>query len=142
MTNYFFFYGTLMSGFVPQEMQGVVRQFATVGPGFVAGRLYDLGDYPGAVLDEAGDSTISGQVFKMPDDEPRQRQLLNKLDTYEGYTLEDEAQCLFVRRRARVTLLNDESLECWIYVYNGDTRGAALIPSGNYAKRKRPGESA
>ena len=50
MKDYLFAYGTLAEEHAPQEIAGTVTQLRYVGQGFVFGRLYDLGEYPGAVL--------------------------------------------------------------------------------------------
>ncbi len=141
--DHLFVYGTLLPGLVPDEIKNVVEQLTLVGAGWARGRLYDLGAYPGAVLDEASHTKIIGKVFSLPaDDERLSASLLERLDAYEGYTPEDETQNLFIRKLARITFLNGAHVECWIYVYNGNPQAAELIPDGNYAKRKPPDESA
>jgi gamma-glutamylcyclotransferase (GGCT)/AIG2-like uncharacterized protein YtfP len=142
MSNSLFVYGTLLPGFTPVEMQSVMAQLAFVGDGFAPGRLYDLGAYPYAEFDEACDSKIIGKVFSFPDDESVKTKLLGQLDEYEGYNPDEESQSLFIRRRKTVTLLNSGPVECWVYLYHGDTRHARLIPHGNYAKRPPLDESA
>jgi gamma-glutamylcyclotransferase (GGCT)/AIG2-like uncharacterized protein YtfP len=141
LIEYCFFYGTLLPGFVPEQIKSVVEQFTFVGEGSVFGRLYDFGNHPGAVLDAAAPSKIIGKVFSLPADETLQRQLLERLDEYEGYNPVDESACLFIRRRVMVTLPNGEKVESWIYVYQGDTSQVRLIASGNFAKRGEPNES-
>jgi len=50
MSDYLFTYGTLKHGHAPDEIASAVTKLRPVGKGFVPGVLYDLGDYPGAVL--------------------------------------------------------------------------------------------
>ena len=66
MSEYLFLYGTLLPGQAPDEVVGVVRHLHRVGAGFVRGHLYDLGDYPGAILDKSSETLISGEVFELP----------------------------------------------------------------------------
>ncbi len=119
-----------------------MRQFEFVGAGVMRGRLYDLGAFPGAVIDEACDAKIIGEVFSFPDDEIISAQLLDQLDDYEDYTPADEPQSLFIRKRTTIRLLNGAKVECWVYVYNRDTDQARLIAQGDYAKRNKASESA
>ena len=51
MKDYLFAYGTLAEDRVPLEIASAVKRLKYVGDGFIFGRLYDLGDYPGAVLE-------------------------------------------------------------------------------------------
>src|SRR4030095_528785 len=97
-----------------------------VGAASVAGRLYDLGDYPGAVLDPNCDAKIIGEVFELPDDDAA----LAALDAYEGIDPRDPGDSLFVRREAEITLEGGAKLQCWIYVYNRQVESDRLITSG------------
>jgi gamma-glutamylcyclotransferase (GGCT)/AIG2-like uncharacterized protein YtfP len=111
--KYLFSYGTLQPGHAPAEIAPTVRQFRRVGTGFVRGRLYDLGEYPGAVLSRTG-LPVRGQVFELPDD-PK---ILRRLDEYEGFNPSQPKGSLFVRRRCLVTLKDGKRLSCWVYTYN------------------------
>ncbi|HEY1262905.1 MAG TPA: gamma-glutamylcyclotransferase family protein, partial [Terriglobales bacterium] len=67
MERYLFIYGTLSPRHAPAEISGAVRRLRRVGKGSVQGKLYDLGEYPGAVLSKSGNA-ISGEVFALPED--------------------------------------------------------------------------
>ena len=86
-----------------------------------AGRLLDLGRYPGLV---AGAGAVQGEVYRL--DDP---QLLPVLDREEGYN--------FVRRRALVTLADGRRARAWIYHYRGPRERAVPVPHGDY-RRARP----
>jgi len=113
-------------------MTPVVSRLWRIGPARVRGRLYDFGAYPGAILDDSSDSSISGQVFELPDGD-----LLASLDDYEAFDPEDGAGSLFVRVKRPVTLADGRQVECWIYVFDGDPGGAPIVAGGDYA-RSRP----
>jgi gamma-glutamylcyclotransferase (GGCT)/AIG2-like uncharacterized protein YtfP len=138
MSEYLFVYGTLRPAVAPPEVADAVSQWRFIGPARVRGRLYDLGQYPGAALDEAAASFISGEVFGLPQDS----NLLNLLDAYEGFDAADHQASLFIRAQTRAALSDGSQLECWIYVYNRTLAAAPLIASGDYvewqtAKRDR-----
>ncbi|HKP87483.1 MAG TPA: gamma-glutamylcyclotransferase family protein [Blastocatellia bacterium] len=128
MKGYLFVYGTLLPGHAPDEIARVAEKLRLVGPAHVRGQLYDLGDYPGAILDSSSDDAIFGQVFELPDDESA----LRSLDSYEGFDSEDPQDSLFIRRKARASLDDGRTLECWVYAYNRNPQTAPLIESGNY----------
>ena len=108
-----------------------VRQFKWCGQASARGRLYNLGAYPGAVLDRAADTRIIGQVCQLPDNPA----VLAALDDYEGfYYLNDHSDSLFVRTTTVVQFSDGREITCWIYVYNRDVGGALLVPDGDYAK--------
>src|SRR5262245_20347166 len=78
--EYLFVCGTLRSGLAPAEVAGIMGTMLRVGPASVPGRLYDLGDFPGAVLDPGCDLKVIGEVLQLPDDGAA----LADLDAYEG----------------------------------------------------------
>lgn len=50
MTEYLFLYGTLKPNEAASDVAEMVRTLRCIGSATVPGRLYDFGDYPGAVL--------------------------------------------------------------------------------------------
>ncbi len=125
-----FVYGTLRPSLAPPELKELIGQWRKVGDGFVHGRLYDLGEYPGAVLDSVSETRIAGEVFQLPDDGAT----IAALDLYEGFDPEDFSASLFVRRKCQVTLEDDRRIECWIYVYNRRVAPSTIISNGDYLK--------
>ena len=115
MSDYLFTYGTLHPGRAPATIAAAVKRLQPAGEGFVRGALYDLGDYPGAILDPSSHQKIDGTVFQLPEDS----NLLRQFDHYEGFNPDAPDTCLFLRTRCPVTLASGSTLECWIYVYNG-----------------------
>jgi gamma-glutamylcyclotransferase (GGCT)/AIG2-like uncharacterized protein YtfP len=131
--THLFVYGTLSPRHAPPEIAATVRRLRPVGPASVPGRLYDLGEYPGAILSKSSRSVIRGEVFELPGD----AQTLNSLDDYEGFEPGKPRSSLFVRRIWPVVMDDGTRLRCWVYVYNGDTRQAQPVRSGRYASRRR-----
>jgi len=113
MADRLFVYGTLRPDRAPAEIVDIVAQFHRLGEGTVHGRLYDLGDYPGIVLDpKAGQ--VKGEIFAIP----QSPGALARLDAYEEYHPAARRESLFLRRKTTVTLTNGTQSQCWVYVYN------------------------
>src|SRR4029077_16510387 len=100
-------------------------------PATVKGRLYDLGEYPGAILSEKSRSVIQGEVFELPGDEGT----LTSLADYDGFEPEKRNSSLFLRRTWPVTMNDGKRLRCWVYVYNGTMKDARPVRSGRYSRR-------
>ena len=124
MSEYLFTYGTLRPGRAPGEINAVMAKLRVVGAGRLRGLLYDLGAYPGAVLDPAA-AEFEGTVFELPDG----AEILPQLDAYEEFD-PGAPESLFVRELHAVTLDSGGTLMCWIYVYNRDPAGAPIIAGG------------
>jgi gamma-glutamylcyclotransferase (GGCT)/AIG2-like uncharacterized protein YtfP len=135
MGDYLFSYGTLLPGRTPNEIAAAVEKLRPVGDGFVRAVLYDLGDYPGAVLDPSSQQIVAGTVFQLPEDED----VLRQLDEYEGFNPDAPGKSLFIRARCPVTLASGSTLECWIYVYNGELDPVRVMESGIYRNPRKLG---
>lgn len=96
-----------------------------VGAGTVAGRLLDLGRYPGAVAEEPG--TVHGEVYRL-----RALEILASLDRAEEYRPHAPARSLYLRRLTAVRLADGRELTAWIYWYRGPRDRAVPIPDGDY----------
>ena len=99
-----------------------------IGEATVNGSLYDLGEYPGLLLNEA-DSSIVGEVYGVDDE------TLKQLDEF-------EASSHYLRRQAEVSLGAHRS-KCWTYEPNQEFYSLhTLITSGDwieYASTKEAG---
>ncbi len=127
--RHLFVYGTLLS-----SLEGIgipsLREWTTlVGPGLVAGSLYDAGEYPVAVLSREG--TIRGELHAIRGD--RIESLLDLLDAYEQYFPERSHASLFVRLATEVEGRSGDRLLAWIYGFNREVKGLRRIDSGDYA---------
>jgi gamma-glutamylcyclotransferase (GGCT)/AIG2-like uncharacterized protein YtfP len=97
----------------------------------VSGSLYDLGAYPGLLLDESTQLVI-GEVYEVDDE------ILNTLDDF-------EASSNYCRKQFEISLGPDQKV-CWVYEPNPEFHSPrTLITSGDwikYAKTKTvwPGE--
>ena len=120
----FFFYGTLMNTDRLRSVQhgAGARPVATAS---VAGTLYDLGEYPGLVLD--GAAIVPGVIFDIEETG------VVRLDEYEGV---DDG--LYARRLVRVTAGDDEAaaIDAWTYEYVGPVGN--LRPIARWHGPQRP----
>lgn len=144
-SKYLFAYGTLQPEHARDEVAHLVQSLEIVGKGTVRGTLYDMGEYPGAVLDPASSRCIHGTVFALPD----QGGLLHSLDSYEEYDPGAPATSQFIRRLCPVQLTDGEEagieeagiegtrdrvLVCWVYEYNRPVNGAPVTENGSYKR--------
>jgi gamma-glutamylcyclotransferase (GGCT)/AIG2-like uncharacterized protein YtfP len=120
--RYLFSYGTLQPRLAPPEIKPTVRRLRRVGRGFIRGRLFDFGEYPGAVLSRTGPQIV-GQIFELPDDP----EVLHRLDEYEGFDEANPRRSLFVRKRCVVQLEDGKKIACWVYLYNQPLKAARPI---------------
>ena len=133
MTEFLFLYGTLKPNQADDEVADVIKGLRRIGSATVPGRLYDFGEYPGAILDRNSSKRIHGEVFELPLEEDA---TLKALDEYEEFDVTNPDQSLFVRQRISAKLLDGRRVNCWIYVYNRDPGNARQITSGDYSQTK------
>jgi gamma-glutamylcyclotransferase (GGCT)/AIG2-like uncharacterized protein YtfP len=122
-----FIYGTLLPDLVRPPLDALVARLASLGPATVRGRLFDLGPYPGLVLDDAA-LPVHGELLALPDDPD----VLRVLDDYEG-------SCLYRRVECRATTAHAGTASCWVYECHADLSRAVSIPHGDYREWCRMG---
>jgi gamma-glutamylcyclotransferase (GGCT)/AIG2-like uncharacterized protein YtfP len=137
MSEHLFLYGTLLPSEAPKEIASIVKRFRRLGSAHVRGRLYDFGEFPGAVLDPSSRTIIHGELVVLPSD----GRILQELDRYEEFDPSDPKRSLFVRKKAMVQMANGSSREGWIYVYNKLPRKAKLVRGGDYIRSKSDSKS-
>ena len=126
-TGLLFAYGTLMKPWSHAAARFLHENSEYLGMASLAGRLYDLGDYPGLVYDTASPLQVKGQLFRLNDP----ARLLPYLDDYEGASEAIPESCLF-RKELLPVLFEGGTRSAWVYTYNQPLDGARLIPSGDY----------
>jgi gamma-glutamylcyclotransferase (GGCT)/AIG2-like uncharacterized protein YtfP len=129
-----FVYGTLRR----DSAHPMARYLETVarflGNATTAGRLYDLGPYPGLVVAPEPGERVHGHLFEMADP----KQVLARLDAYEGRPLGEPGPSYFERRLADVMGEDGQLLTAWTYAYIGPLSSAVKIGGGFYQKKVRP----
>lgn len=135
-THFLFVYGTLMKGFQEDWQTKVGARL--VGRGRISGKLYDLGEYPGAIRAAADSGEyVRGELYEVKDAELA----TGILDRFEEFFPRRPRRSLFVRIIAPVTLEDGRRENAWVYVYNQPVDETRLVPSGdyrdNFARRER-----
>jgi gamma-glutamylcyclotransferase (GGCT)/AIG2-like uncharacterized protein YtfP len=114
MPHKLFVYGTLHPDTAPPEVREDVNRFRLVGRGTVRGKLLNLGDYPGVLLEKGATGEVSGDIFTIPSDP----QLLDRLDRYEEYFPDSPNSSLFLRKLVSVKRDDGSTERCWVYALN------------------------
>lgn len=129
MSDFLFVYGTLRRGQpLARYLDPVKARF--VGEGNIVGRLFDLGDYPGATPDPKRFSRVKGEVYELL--EPAET--LPVLDDVEGFDARRPERSLFERRSVTVRLEAGADLTAWVYFYKKPLMQALEIPDGDFIR--------
>ena len=88
MRDYLFLYGTLLPSEATYESSRIVKGLKRVGSATVRGRLYDFGDYLGAVIDQLAKTSIKGELFELPNDDSALKALDEALFAKSGIAVE------------------------------------------------------
>jgi gamma-glutamylcyclotransferase (GGCT)/AIG2-like uncharacterized protein YtfP len=135
-SHYVFVYGSLRRGFQSTAYEYISRYFNFFGEAKVKGKLFDLGEYPGAVPTHE-DSFIKGELYIVKT-ESEFSWAIAQLDDYEGVLVEANEKPLYRREIADI-YVNDAIVPAWIYWYNGIVSDKPVIKSGDildYLKKK------
>lgn len=125
--RYVFVYGTLRAGEINDIGLAAARHGVKaprwVGRAAVVGRLYDFGDYPGLVRDDAA-GPVRGDVYEIDE------ALVPVLDEIEG--VKPGIDSLFKSRELIVAVMGRE-LPCFFYpVDEVSVSGRTRIPAGDW----------
>lgn len=131
-TTYLFVYGTLMTrargplGASQRARLGL--KGASLGDATIAGRLVDLGSYPGLLDPALPGDIVHGELFRL--DQPDE--VISWLDSYEGIPAEPTPDDEYARVLVPARLASGESVAAWVYRYRGKTSGFPAISSGRW----------
>jgi gamma-glutamylcyclotransferase (GGCT)/AIG2-like uncharacterized protein YtfP len=125
---YLFVYGTLRSDSGHPMAAFLTARTTPLGQGTAAGRLYDLGPYPGMTAAESSADLVRGDVYELLDADAT----LAALDDYEGCSPPAPPPGLYERVLTSALLASGETLPVSAYVYRGPLDRARHLPSGEY----------
>ena len=130
--QHLFVYGSLMSAFNHEMHNFLKEKCVFLGRAKVSGELFDLGDYPGAIISQAAHSFIQGELYQIQD-----LSIFEMLDIYEGCSLQDPLPYEYIRIVASVFMSDYASVDAWVYHYNLSLdEGKIAILDGDYARYK------
>lgn len=127
---YLFVYGSLRKGFHHPAFQYISDNFTFVGYDKIKGKLYNVGDFPGAIPTDE-DSYIVGELYQA-NSITKFQWVIGQLDDYEGLTVEQGETALYQRQLE--PLVENSSIQAWVYWYNLPYQHLPLIESGDYLK--------
>lgn len=128
-----FVYGTLRHGesrATVLERHHPFENGKGVVNGNIAGRLVDLGDYPGLLVSSDRSLRAHGEVYTFADLDS----VFADLDAIEDFQGYDDLSGEYVRAIVRVDLDGRERV-AWTYLYRGDDTGKRIIASGDWTLR-------
>ena len=127
MTEYLFVYGTLMSTAGHPMGQRLAREARRVSAASIAGRLYDLGKWPGLVDSDSIRDRVHGEVYQIANPAS-----FRWLDAYEGILEAGATPSEYARVVRRIRLENGGEIAAWVYLYQWDIVSARPVPGGRW----------
>ncbi len=126
-TTDLFVYGSLRKDFYHPVHQYISKYFTFISEAQVKGLLYDLGEYPGAIVSD--EACITGELYSIIRNDDFLT-AIELLDAYEG--VNDEVEFPLYKREIGEVIYNGRTIKAWVYWYAGDLKDKILIPSGNF----------
>ncbi|MSU76467.1 MAG: gamma-glutamylcyclotransferase [Gemmataceae bacterium] len=127
MSNYLFVYGTLKRRSRHPMARHLAQAACFVGVGRIAGRLYNLGRFPGLKEPRSNEDRVQGDVYDLGLDAEA---TLATMDAYEN--AESPPPTPYERLAEAVTLDTGGTLMAWVYWYRGTIREEGFIATGSY----------
>ncbi len=131
-TQKLFVYGTLRRGFALHSRLAKLEA-RYLGRGRIAGNLYNLGEYPGAVPSRSRGKAIEGEVYELQDPEKQ----LKALDRVEEFKSALPERSLFIRQKTTVRLTDGKRVRAWVYFLPRRPSKARILSSGDFAEARR-----
>ncbi len=129
-----FVYGTLLKDLGHPMAKKLQEESDFLGKGYFRGRLFDIGEYPAAVLAEMGETKVIGEIYSLH----HPKETLRWLDAYEGIGEGELKPWEYERKVANVFLQKEGRwVDCWVYLYALVCDQLISIPGGNYYIYKR-----
>lgn len=135
MPDYLFVYGTLRRRSRHPMARKLAESARHVGAASIAGRLYDLGRFPGLKPPQFSADRVQGDVYDLGDNA---HETLRAMDAYEN--AESPPPTPYERALADVLLNDGQRMKAWVYWYRGPVREDQLIASGSFEFNCDPAE--
>jgi gamma-glutamylcyclotransferase (GGCT)/AIG2-like uncharacterized protein YtfP len=133
MENCLFVYGTLRRRSRHPMARRLAEAARHVGPAKIAGRLYDLGRFPGLKEPRSAQDWVQGDVYDLGD---AAEQTLGEMDVYEN--VDSAPPAPYDRQQTTAFLPDGQPVSTWVYTYRGEVKDAQFIASGSYEQNCDP----
>ncbi len=125
--DHLFVYGTLRQVSQAPMSRVLASHSEYLDEGFIQGKLYDVGEYPAAILSTNKEHRVLGEIYKI-----NNNGLLKELDDYEGCSEAESAPHEYKRVKVEVKMSNKLRINAWMYAFNKPVKDLYLIESGDY----------
>lgn len=125
-----FVYGTLKQASSHPLARRLQNQSVYIGPGWMSGKLYLIGSYPGAVPSDGPHDKVFGEAVRLTNP----ARSFAWMDPYEGCGEGALEPHDYERIIVPVTLQSGLMLDSWVYVYRLPVSRARLIPAGRFLR--------
>lgn len=125
--QYLFVYGTLKRRSRHPMARRLAQSARYVGAARIAGRLYNLGRFPGLKEPRLHEDWVQGDIYELGENS---LVLLREMDAYEN--AESPPPTPYERLLTPATLDDGRELSAWVYWYRGHVDEANFIASGSY----------
>ena len=127
--NTLFVYGTLMRASGHPMAKKLQSQSCFIAKGWIAGKMYSLGSYPGVIPSSGSTDKVHGEVVRLANP----AYSLAWIDDYEGCGAAPEPHA-YERVSLPVRLCSGGQLEAWVYIYKYPVSKARHIPGGRFLR--------
>jgi gamma-glutamylcyclotransferase (GGCT)/AIG2-like uncharacterized protein YtfP len=124
---YLFVYGTLMQNSQHPMHQVLQTHSEFVCEGWIQAQLYQIHDYPGAVLSDNVADRVHGEVYRLTD-----LSVLAQLDDFEECSAAFPEPHEYRRRPINVVITPAKHIKAWAYLYNHKVNPGKRIKSGRF----------
>ncbi|MSQ93453.1 MAG: gamma-glutamylcyclotransferase [Gemmataceae bacterium] len=125
MSHYLLVYGTLKRRSRHAMARRLAESALHVGGATIAGRLYNLGRFPGLKEPRSGIDWVQGDVYDLGANADH---TLHEMDAYENA----ESPPPYERQLATVVLADGREMTVWVYWYRGAVSEEQFIAAGSY----------
>lgn len=125
-----FVYGTLRRGGASALEHLLTRHCEYFSAGCIQGKLYQVNHYPGFVESDQINDQVYGELYRIAS----QGEIIRQLDEYEECTEKFPQPHEYIRKKLPVKLINGETLDAWVYVFNRDISHLIAIKCGDYVQ--------
>lgn len=129
--RHLFVYGTLRRGTGVAQAEWLEQVAVHKGMATLAGRLVDLGRYPGLLPATNPQEKVQGELYELPEDGA----VLEQLDRYEGCHPDDEQPHEYCRIVCTATDEDGVRVWCWTYLYQWPVEPGQILDNGDWLSR-------